>query len=448
MTRELGVPGLAGAVVAGVVLAYSAAYAPLVAVATFGAIFLIIAMVTRAELLLFVLVAAVPWEGMLEYPSATVTVIKLLGALLVVAYLFRAFTHGDRLRYSPILIAGLVFTIFVALSLMASDDPGASVSKSLRYAFFFVFLFLVSQLVQHRETAYALVRVLVVSATVAAIYGLYGYLSGSLTRAAGPLADANDFAYLVAAVLPLAALLLLEDRRLRGLWLASLALLLAATLATLSRGALVGLGALAVWAIASRRVGPGGVLTGAFVVTLVAALALTLWGPLINESVKRKQNIGEANVQSRVAFWSAASRMSLEHPVLGIGPGRFGEKADTYLRNNPIAIPDPVVHNSYLEILVENGVFAAIAFLAMLGTAWVSLGRAEREARDVGDRSSARLAAAVKGTLVISIVAGLFLSEQLTVPFWLVCGLAASAALGQLETVPRIRAARPAVALR
>jgi O-antigen ligase len=135
--------------------------------------------------------------------------------------------------------------------------------------------------------------------------------------------------------------------------------------------------------------------------------------------------------------------------VLGIGPGRFGDEADRYLRNNPLSIPDPVVHNTYLEILVESGIFAIVAFIVMLGSGWLSLSRTEKEAREAGDRSAARLAAAVKGTLVIAIVAGLFLSEQLTLPFWLACGLAASVAFAATPVGARVRAAAPpAVALR
>ena len=446
--RDLGVPGLAGAVLVAVVLAYLAAYAPLVALAGMAAVVLLLWIVTRAELLLIVLVAAAPWEGMLEFPSATLSVVKLLGAALVLAYLFRAVTRGDTLRSSTILMAGIAFAAFVALSLMASPDPEAGVAKALRYAFFLIFLFLVSQLVQDRATAYRLLRVLVLSTTLAALYGLFGFLSGDLERAAGPVHDANDFAYLIATVLPLAALMLLEDKRLRWTWIASLAILLAATLATLSRGAMVGLGALAVWAIASRRVAAGGLVAAALVVATVATLALTLWAPLIHERVERKQRIGEANVQSRMAFWAAAGRMSVERPVLGIGPGRFGDEADRYLRNNPLSIPDPVVHNTYLEVLVESGIFALVAFLVMLGSGWLSLSRAEKESRELGDRSGARLAAAVKGSLVIAIVAGFFLSEQLTLPFWLACGLAASGAFAAKPARERARAAPPALAAR
>lgn len=446
--RELGVAGVFGAVLAAGALAYTAAYAPIVAVAGVAAIVLIVWIVTRAELLLFVLVAAVPWEAMLEFPSATVSVVKLLGVALVTAYLFRALTRGETLRFSPVLMAGAALAVFVALSLMASDDPVVGVPKTLRYAFFLLFLFLVTQLVDNKETAYRLLRVLVLSTTAAAVYGLFGFLSGSVERAAGPVHDANDFAYLIATVLPVAALLMMEDRRLRWAWVASLAILLAATLATLSRGALVGLGALAVWAIASRRVGASGLLAAGLVVTTVATLALTFWAPLIHERVERKQRIGEANVDSRMAFWSAAGRMSLESPVLGVGPDRFGQEADRYLRNNPLSIPDPVVHNTYLELLVENGIFALTAFVVMLGGAWRALSRAETTARDFGDRRSARLAAAVKGTLVVAIVAGIFLSEQLTLPFWLACGLAASGAFWAAPSRSRAPAAQPAVALR
>ena len=48
--------------------------------------------------------------------------------------------------------------------------------------------------------------------------------------------------------------------------------------------------------------------------------------------------------------------MAADRPLIGVGPGRFGLEAPGYVRNNPIPLGDnPVVHNSYLQVLAEIG---------------------------------------------------------------------------------------------
>ena len=68
-------------------------------------------------------------------------------------------------------------------------------------------------------------------------------------------------------------------------------LLTAATLATLSRGALVGLAALAPWAVLTRRVPLSGLLLGVVTVLSVAGVAFMLWAPLLNDRLSMKERI-------------------------------------------------------------------------------------------------------------------------------------------------------------
>ena len=67
-----------------------AAYAPLAGVAVLGAVVLALLVLTRAETVLLLLVAVQPWNDMLAYPSETISVVKILGAILVIAWALRA----------------------------------------------------------------------------------------------------------------------------------------------------------------------------------------------------------------------------------------------------------------------------------------------------------------------------------------------------------------------
>ena len=94
------------------------------------------------------------------------------------------------------------------------------------------------------------------------------------------------------------------------------------------------------------------------------------------------------------------------------------------LKNNPSPLTHPVTHNTYLEILAEEGVPALLLFLAYLAGAWLLLRRVGQRAKLDSDRDLRRLATALQASLIIAVVASFFLSEELTSPFWLLGGLA------------------------
>lgn len=409
-------------------LAFAAARSPVLALAALASVLLLLFVFAWAEALLLVLLAALPWESLLQYPTETVSAVKLLGLLLLGAWALRVLQPGRPLRLPSTLIPVIGLGFMVAVSFVVSPDSSVGMDKVLRYALFIAFFFLIVQLVTTRSSAKRVVRVLVLSATGAALWALVAFLSGSLERAGGPIEDPNDFAFLIATVLPLSGYLWIEERSRRLLWGSCFALQAAATLATLSRGALVGLGALAVWAVVTRRIPIAGVLAGFVTVVGLVLVALVFWGPVINEQVERKEKVQGENAASRLAFWDAALRMSYDRPITGVGPGRFSEEAETYVRSAPIGLTHPVAHNSYLEILAESGVIALGFFLAYLAGTWRLLRRTWRASVLDADADGVRLATALQAAFVVAVVGGFFLSQQLALPLWLIGALAAALA--------------------
>src|SRR3954452_4114874 len=375
--------------------------------------------------LLALLIAAFPWDDMLGIPTQTVSVVKLLGALLLIGYFLRALSRDEDLRLPPTIVALVAFTMLVLLSLLLSGDLETGLNKTLRYLLFAAFAFLLVQIVRNRGELVTMLRVLVLSATGAALYGSFLFVNGDVARVSGPIGEANDFAYVLASVLPFAVYLVRRDRHLRLLWVLSCAVLVLALFGTLSRGALVGVAAVVLWAVATRRTRVRGVLAGAVVIAGTLLLAFTLWQPLIHERLQAKSKVALANVESRQAYWTAALKMAADHPVLGVGPGRFGVESRNYVLNDPIGIVDPVAHNSYLEVLAEGGVPTLAAFLAFIAGSWRLVARARRRFLAAEDKDGLRLTAAVQASLVVAIVSANFLSVQITAPLWLLGAIAA-----------------------
>lgn len=432
-------------------LALASAFAPLVALGALVAIVLAFLVLTRPQALMLVLVAALPWEGLLGYPSPTLSLVKVLGLLLAAAYLLRVLGGREEIYVPRTLTAVAVFGLLVGVSLLFAPDLLGSLTKAVSHALFIGFFFFAVQLTPNRMAVVRAMRVVVVSATLAALWGLYAFLTGDVERAGGPIADPNDFAYLMAALLPMPVYLMAAGGRHRVLWGASFLILSAGVLATLSRGALVGLGCLAVWALVTRRVSPMAVFAGVATALALAGLAFVFAGPLVQQRLNEKQHIASENVDSRFAFWEAAVRMAADDPLVGVGPGGFADEAGRYGTGFSVLGRSRVVHNSYLEILAENGVPAFIAFFAFLAGTWRLLAEALRSAVETGDREGRRLATTMQATLVVAIVGATFLSVQLFTPFWLIGALATAVARGvdapDRSTIgSAVRAPRPALA--
>jgi O-antigen ligase len=166
------------------------------------------------------------------------------------------------------------------------------------------------------------------------------------------------------------------------------------------------------------------VVVGVATILGVAIVALTLFSPLFEERLERKESFAAKNVSSRQATWTAAALMAADRPWVGVGPDRFGTEGANYVRNNPVASEYPVVHNSYLEILAEHGIVAMLAFVTFLAGTWRLLSKARRAALAARDTDGSRLTTAMQAALVPAIVSAMFLSEQLTTPFWLLGALA------------------------
>jgi putative inorganic carbon (HCO3(-)) transporter len=423
LRREPGV--IVGAAVLGVGMGLIAARMPLAGVGVIVAALVVAVVATRADLVLMMMIAALPWENKLHYPSATLSTVKGIGALVVFAYLLRILgNRRARIELPPLVGVVTALFLWVGLSFVTARNPAESTQTLFRWLLFVAFFFLIIQLVDGPLEVRRALRWFTTSVSAASLYALTLFLGhNKVFRAAGPLEDPNDFAYLLACTLPIAAYLASADQRRRVIWIVCFVLIAAAMLATFSRGALVGVGALLVWGIITRRIPLWVVGCGLASALVVVALAFTLWKPLIDVALHQKRHIAQANTESREAFWSAAVKLAERRPLTGVGPGRFPTEAPPLIRNNSSALTHPITHNTYLEILSEEGFPGLFLFVTYLLGVWLLLHRIQRRAERNLDRDEQRLATALQSALVIAVISGTFLSEELAAPFWLLGGI-------------------------
>ncbi len=75
-----------------------------------------------------------------------------------------------------------------------------------------------------------------------------------------------------------------------------------------------------------------------------------------------------SSVHSRIMIWEAALQIVADHPLLGIGVGRFQEEYLSYQKYFPPylewAVPEP--HNIFLAVFLSTGMLGLAGFLLML----------------------------------------------------------------------------------
>lgn len=153
--------------------------------------------------------------------------------------------------------------------------------------------------------------------------------------------------------------------------------------------------------------------------------------PFTNPVVQDRLSNGD-NIYARVAAYKSAFSMFLDHPIVGIGYGRYTEVASQPKYafeqfHGVFAVPFP--HNSFLAVLAESGVIGIILFAWL----WVVIFRITR-----GSRSAREL-------LWFFLLAGLSLNlagEALSVAATLVIAAGAMATERPAEQPRRVRRLR------
>jgi O-antigen ligase len=174
---------------------------------------------------------------------------------------------------------------------------------------------------------------------------------------------------------------------------------------TFFRGAAIAALVVVVVAIGWRPRRYARLLGVAALVAAVAAVVLVQAGD--NSALSRRINQTQ-NISGRFATYGQGIKVFASAPLVGIGVGRFYEAepgVGTTLVGGVQAVP--YAHNSYLEILAEQGIVGFGAFLLLTAATWRLLRALRRSARS---RSDTLFAAALTGAAL----AYLLMSLELT----------------------------------
>lgn len=368
------------------------------------------------------------------------TPVKLGGALIAGVWLLRLVDRRSRMRFifvdQPLVAWSAVGLVALAgTSMLWAADSGAAFSSAFRLFQGVLLLVITYSVVTDRQKLWWLMTAFVGGSLFAVVLGFFGSYSASASvndaRLSGGFDDPNELAAVVVPSIVFCgyAFAALGDRRVRWLLLPAVGILGVALLRTDSQAGLVALMA----ALLLALVFSGDLRRRAAAVVACLVVAGTLFYTLVTAPVAFQTILSSDNTSNRKSLWAVAGSIVSDHPFLGVGGGNFTVVEPSYIVRT-INLPrvdlvseGELVHNSYLQVLAELGLFGLVAFLAVVSSTLVVGVGAVRALKRNGDVEGERLARAVVIGATAMLVAYFFATNQYEKQLWLMLG--ASAAL-------------------
>ena len=291
--------------------------------------------------------------------------------------------------------------LFIALSTLFSRDPAASARHLAGVSLFLMFPIAID-LLDSPERGRAVFLALGASGVLLALIGFWQFLHGGddlENRITATLSHWMTYSGLTM----IAGCVLLGfafEEKGRWRWIGMLGLLpLAAMLLTFTRNAYVGALVAVILYLAIRK--PRGL------VLLAPALALVFFlspGP-IRARILSIASLQDITNRDRISMLHAGKRMIADSPLFGIGPEMVRRYYPLYRDPDAAQWHIPHLHNNTLQIAAANGIFAALAYLALMALFFV------RTVRLLGREQRPLPAALLAGALMAGValfVAGFF----------------------------------------
>lgn len=203
---------------------------------------------------------------------------------------------------------------------------------------------------------------------MAALAFHHGPVNGRLMGVGSMFDNSDDFGIELCMVMPFCVMFsVLAKTRMRSLfWAAAACFDVAAVGATYTRGAFLGL-VVSAFLLAFRF--RGGVRNAIVVFSVLACLFVAFMGKSYTQRLDTILHPdSEESSALRLGLLHRSIQLTLEHPLLGIGPGDFEQLSGSWHET----------HNTYTELSAETGIPALGLFLAVLWCGFQNAGNARK----------------------------------------------------------------------
>ena len=323
---------------------------------------------------LWLMVFAMPWEDAVTIPGFG-TSVRLIGMVALGLGVLTILERGKVRRAALGHVIMILFVAMAGLSFLWSLYPEGTLIEAFSYVQLFTMVWLIWELAPDLQEQMHLMQAYVLGTFVSGIDTFYLFLAHQESvyqRYAGAKLDANDLGLIMALSVPMSYYLLIHNK---GwiVWVCRVQLILAGTTISLtaSRGASLATAvALTIVPLTQAR------LNGRQRVALMLTIVLLISGALYFVPATSWERLAtlptefaQGTFTGRTIIWKAGWEIFRSHPFFGIGANAFRVIVSRVL-TDPIRLgdadPAPPAHNTFLSVLVEQGVLGFAIFCALL----------------------------------------------------------------------------------
>jgi len=386
-------------------------------------------MISVAYAALWIFVFAVPWEAVVVVPGLAVGT-RLTGGLALGLALFAVVISGRFRRWGLFHVAAVLFVAWAGVGIWVLLGARGIPQKFYTFVQLLAMVWIIWELAPSRRRQLGLLMAYVLGVSVAALGTLMLYRSeaGELRRFAVAGADPNTHAMRLALAIPMAWYLGMTYQRplLRWVCRAYLPLALLAIGLTGSRGGMLACIVSLLVVPMTMTLSPKRLATAVVMLALSGALAVAyVPDKVVQRLATTGSEVESARFGGRFKLWVAGVHAFAQRPVMGYGVSGF----------RPAIAPElgsatDVAHNSFLSVLVEEGLVGLLFYLLMLLSVYLAILRLPRLDR--------RFALVLFGTLITAMLP-LTWEDQKTAWFIMAAlfGMAKIQATGLSRAVPR-----------
>lgn len=283
--------------------------------------------------------------------------------ILLIAYLYKSIKDKKFYYFkTPIDNAFLAFIVIRILSIFFSTNISLSLPSLNKEIIFYSTFFLFTHYVKKDEENYfvIMIKILILSGTVASLYGTSKVLLGIVDRAESSTSGYSTLGMFLTVVYSLTLSLGRNKKYFssRYLWFAVLFILLIGILFTYNRThwGIVGLITLFV-AVTRERV--------LLIVPVMFAAIIILFVPSLSERFIQLIYFNQ-NLSDRDVIWNGAYQLMFDHPLTGFGTRTFKEIFPLFDQMQDKGVAS--WHSDYIQMYFESGLIGLTAFLLLMFT--------------------------------------------------------------------------------
>jgi O-antigen ligase len=321
-------------------------------------------MLPLAYAALCVFVFVLPWESVLVLPGMAV-VSRGAGMIALGLALLAVVISGRVRRWHTFHTAAFFFVMWAGCDLLFFGGGQRLPFKYYTFVQLFLVLWMIWELTPQKRRVLGLMTAYVVGAHVAALDTILVYrkMAGTLRRyTAG--GDPNDLAMTLALALPMAWYLGMNHNRAFVRWIcrAYLPIGLVAIGLTGSRGGmLTSIVALLIVPLSMRNLSPGKLATAIAMLGLSGALAVAnVPDKIVERLASTSTEVEDLRIGGRFKLWVGGVHAFSLRPMTGYGTASYRTAIYPWLGD-----ASQVAHNSYLSVLVEQGLVGFFFYIMM-----------------------------------------------------------------------------------